>query len=400
MPGFQDAVESTPNKSRRWLLFAVGGIMMLGLVFAIQIIANAPEVGPKDEFSDGLPPAAVFVKTITQTTTQEFATVTGSLKSAARAEVAAREAGAVLEVLVDEGDEIQKDAILARLDARRTLALLAEAQASVTAAASLVVQRTAEQARAEDDLEMKRSLLARKAVSKSDVLDAEQALAVAHAQRNAASDGVEEMQSRTDFLKVQLEDLVIRAPFAGVVVARQVELGEWVAAGAPVASVVAVNPLEAWLRVPVRYRNSLSSAPDNLRVRQSATGAILTPSKVTLVPDVEPLSQLFTVVAVLDNTAGNLTPGESITGIVPVGNEEPHWQFPIDALVRSALGDFVYVNAEDDTAKRVAIKVAFERDGKAYVAASSGVLAAGDRVVVEGNDRLQPTQVMIIREQP
>ena len=180
--------ESLP--SRRWLLVLGGVLLLLAMIYGIQIIANAPLVGGPPPMPEGLPPAAVFVQLVTQKNTQDVAKVTGSLRPMARAEVAAREAGALLEILVDEGDVVSKGAPLARLDASRAEALHAEARASLTAASSLVDQREAEWQRAADDLTMKRGLLESKAVSKSNVLDAQQALAVTAAQRKAASDGV------------------------------------------------------------------------------------------------------------------------------------------------------------------------------------------------------------------
>ena len=388
--------ESPP--SRRWPLVLGGVLLLLAMIYGIQIIANAPQVGGPPPMPEGLPPAAVFVQLVTQKNTQDVAKVTGSLRPMARAEVAAREAGALLDILVDEGDVVSEGAPLARLDTSRAEALHAEARASLTAASSLVDQREAEWQRAADDLTMKRGLLESKAVSKSDVLDAQQALAVTAAQRKAASDGVAEWKSRVSYIEVQLRDLEIRAPFAGVVVARHVEVGEWVAVGASVVSLVSMTPMEAWLRVPVRFRDGLSKTLENLRVIRSATDETLRPSKVILVPEVESLSQLFTVVATLDNPDGYLAPGESITGEVPVSEIAPHWQFAIDGLVRSALGDFVYIVGDGGTAERVAVTVAFERKGLAFVRVADDVLTKDAQIIVEGNERLQPGQPLIVRE--
>ncbi|MFT4639496.1 MAG: RND family efflux transporter MFP subunit [Verrucomicrobiales bacterium] len=388
-----------PPTRRPWIMVILAALLVFGLVYAIKLIGSAPEVGgPGGAAPDGLPPAAVYVQTIVQETAQDEAQVTGSLKAAAKTEVAASEAGLIIEVLVDEGDATIQGAPLAKLDARRAAALGAETQAKITAAQSLVNQRTAEAARAKDDLEMKRGLLARKAISKSDILDAEQALSIAQSQLNSASDGVKEVESRLEFLKVQQDDLIIRAPFDGVVTVRHVEVGEWVSAGSVIASLVAIDPVEAWLRVPARFRNSVGNDSSSLRVRQSSTGDLFTPVKVTVMPEVKPLSQLFIVIATLENSDGKLTPGESITGIVPVGNNEPHWKFPVDALIRSSSGDFVYVAGEDGTGQRVSLKPAFEREGQIYVASSHGTLKAGDQVIVEGNERLQPGQPLMILE--
>lgn len=396
--GMPTPYTSRPSSSR-WIILGLAALLVLGLLYAIQTIRKAPEVGagPAVAPSD-MPPAAVYVQSLIQETTENIARATGSLRALSRAEVAAREAGAIIEMNVDEGDVVKKSAVLATLDSRRAVALLAEAQASLTAAESLVRQRQAEASRATEDLAMKRSLLERRAISKSDILDAERALTVAEAQGKASVDGVAQAQGQVDFLTVQLDDHTIRAPFAGVVVERHMEIGEWATTGATVVTLVATDPVEAWLRVPTRYRTSVSSSPESLKIRQSSTGNTFKPAKVTLVPDVEPLSQLFTVVAELTNKDGQFTPGESITGLVPVSERAPHWKVSVDAILRASSGDFLYVAGPDDTAVNVPVEVAFERDGTAFILVSATDLRKDSQVVVEGNERLQPGQTLMIRE--
>ena len=394
---------STPSPSRPssspWIILGLAALLVLGLLYAIRTILTAPDAGAGPAAApSGMPPAAVYVQTPIEETTEKVAKATGTLRAKSRAAVAAREAGAIVEINVDEGDVVHEGTMLASLDSRRAIALLAEAKASLTAAESLVHQRKAEATRATEDLAMKRSLLERRAISRSDILDAERALTVAEAQGKAAIDGVAQAQGQVDFLTVQLDDHLIRAPFAGVVVERHVEIGEWATAGTTVVTLVATDPVEAWLRVPTRYLTSVRASPDSLQIRQSATSAIFTPAKVTLVPDVEPLSQLFTVVAELTNKDGHFTSGESITGLVPVGERAPHWKVSVDAILRASTGDFVYVAGPDGTALNVPVKVAFERDADAFILVSDSDLRKDSQVVVEGNERLQLGQTLMIRE--
>lgn len=389
---------STPRSSG-WIILVLAIFLVIGLLYAIRTIRNTPEAGGGPPGGPaGMPPAAVYAQKPIEETTQNIAQVTGSLRAKSRAAVAAREAGALLEISVDEGDAVLEGAILATLDTRRATALLAEAKASLTAAESLVSQRRAEASRAAEDLKMKQSLLERRAVSKSDILDAERALTVAEAQGKAAVDGVAQAQGQVDFLTVQLDDHLIRAPFAGVIVERHVEIGEWATAGTTIVTLVATDPVEAWLRVPTRHRTTVSATSVTLQIRQSATGKLFSPDKVTLVPDVEPLSQLFTVVAELTNQEGQFTPGESITGLVPVSDSAPHWRVSVDAILRSPSGEFVYVASSEGTAEQAPVKVAFERDGHAFILASGSPLTKESQIVVEGNERLQPGQTLMIQE--
>ena len=142
-----EPLQTTPNR-RPGVVAILAALLLLGLVYAIKLIGSAQEVGATNgAAADGVPPAAVYVQKITEETTQDIAKVTGSLRATAKADVAASEAGLAIELLVDEGDAVTKDAPMAKLDDRRITALLGEAKAAVTAAKSLVKQRNAEAAR-------------------------------------------------------------------------------------------------------------------------------------------------------------------------------------------------------------------------------------------------------------
>lgn len=398
------------NARRNIIVAALAILVIAATIYSVRLMQDAPIAGSggPDGAPMSMPPAAVYVETLLKESVQAEAIVTGILRAASEAKIAAREPGAIVEMLVDEGDEIKQNDVIAKLDDRRITALIEEAQATLASAKGLEGQRKAELERAESDLGMKRRLRDSKAVSQSDVLDAERALAVAIAQSGVATDGIAEAESRLSFLSVQLEDLTIRAPFDGVIVERRSEPGEWVAAGTIVASLVTIDPVEAWLRVPSRHLDYLNSDSPNFRVRRSSSGQIITPHKIEIIPKVESLSQLFTIVATIPNTTRKLASGESVTGHLPVGELEPHWLFSTDAVIRSVSGEFAYVAAKSEkegdlpVARRIPINIAFERGNKVYVSVAGSEFTMGDQIIVEGNERLMPGRSLMVkvREEP
>lgn len=401
--------QTESNRGNRAAVVAVLVIVLVVVtVVVIQMIQKAPTAGAGGPGGPGggppqMPPAAVIVAAVQQESTQENVIVTGTLRARSKMEVAAQEAGAVAKVLIDEGDEVQAGTTLTVLDPRRINAQLSEAQARLTAATNLFVQRRAEFERAGIDLRMKADLTSARAVSKSDVLDAEKMLKVAASQVNAAEEGIREVQSRVELLNVQLGDLTVKAPLPGTVVSRHVEPGEWVNAGSPVATIVTIDPMEAWLRIPARHLGAAGMELTGFKVRQSATGQTFTPTKVTRVPEVDGRSQLFTLVATIPNPDRKLTPGESVTGIVPVGKPADHLRLPLNAIVHSPQGTMVYIvqqpEADDalPTGRPVPVQIAFERDGSAFVAAANAGFNGDDQVIVEGNQRLMPGQSLMIK---
>jgi len=400
--------QAESDRGNRAGVVAVMAIVLVVLtVIVILMVQQAPMVGSRGPEVPGgpsqMPPAAVIVASVQAENTQKQAIVTGSLRASSKMAVAAQEAGAVVKMLIDEGDEIQPGATLAILDARRIKAQLDEANARLTVASNLLEQRQAEHVRAEVDLRMKVGLTASKAVSQSDLLDAKKNLKVAALQVKSAADGISEAQSRVELLDVQLSDLTVKAPMPGVVVSRNVEPGEWVAAGSSVATIVTMDPMEAWLRVPARHLDTAGKELEGFKVRQSATGQTFTPAKVIRVPEVNDRSQLFTLVATVPNPDRKLIPGESVTGIVPIGKPAEHLRVPLNAVVYSAHGTVIYVVQKpliDDalpTARPVSARIAFARNGSAFIVADNAGFSADDRVVVEGNQRLLPGQSLMIK---
>ena len=405
---------STPSQSSnsgaRTTVIAVLVIALLVVSYAvIQMIQNKSVAGeeahgpPSGGGPPQMPPASVIAVEVEMENTRDRAVVTGVLQAIAKADVAAQEAGAVDALFAREGDEVEEGDPLVLLDIRRNTTQLNVSKASLISAENLLAQRKAEVSRAEKDLQMKTKLHETKAVSQSDLLDAEKTLAVAKAQQDAAQAGIEEALNQLELNTVQLGDLTVKAPFDGTIVARHVDPGEWVGAGTTVATMVATDPIEAWIRVPSRFLGRVSQKADSYQIRQATTEAIFEPNELSVLPDVDPRSQLFTVIAQIPNREGKLTPGESITGIVPVGEKTEFLKVPTNALVHSAMGMMIQIvqpPKEEQgmtTGRGVPVNVAFHRRGFAYIQQESAGVQAGDQVIVEGNQNLMPGQPIMVK---
>ena len=375
------------------LTVAVG----LGVVWIIQTAKQ--ENGAGGAVPSGPAPATVAITPVQKLAAQEHYTVTGDLRAVSRAEVAAREAGAVDQIPVNEGAKVKKGEILVKLDRRRLDAERAEADAQIAAARALVVQREADRNRMLQDLEMKQPLLEKRALSKRELLDAEQAFAVAEAGHLAAKESLIEATSRMELLNVRYQDLDIVAPFDGRVTVRHVELGEWLTPGKSVVTLVSTGTIEAWLQVPERYAADAAAQAGHIQVEVTAVGKTVPSIEVQVVADVDTATRIFPVIVTLDADANDLAPGMAVRARIPIGSNEPRLAVPTDAIVQSRLGEAVFkVGAAPaggglPPAVRVPVNVIFEADGVAYLDAPE--LAENDSVVVEGNQRLFPNTPLI-----
>ncbi|MGB6219586.1 efflux RND transporter periplasmic adaptor subunit [Haloferula sp.] len=385
---------SSSSQSRQGLAW-IGILFLLALTswFGWKALRDAePEAGPSGP-PGGRPPSTVIVRPIEEKEVVERLTVTGTLRAVRRADVAARESAAIDSLSIDEGDLLAAGDTIARLDTRRIEALVQESSAALTAAKAEMTQREAEAERAVQDEEMMRGLWDQKAVAEREYLDSLRELKVSEARANAASEAIAVAEKRLELLEVRFNDLEIKAPFSGRVVALHTELGEWVNEGDPVITLLSTGEVEAWLQLPERSASLMKqTSPESVELRLPGRIESIQADKISLVPDVEGRSRQFNLIAHISDPENLLTPGSSVEASVPLGAPEKRLVISADAVLKSYSGNHVFVpdftNDGPPIAKQVPIELLYERNGESIIA--SGALAAGDPVIVEGNERLFP----------
>jgi RND family efflux transporter MFP subunit len=240
---------------------------------------------------------------------------------------------------------------------------------------------------------MMRGLWQQRAVAEREYLDSLRGMKVAEAREKAAADAIEVARKRRELLTVRRSDLEINAPFDGRVVARHAELGEWLSEGAAVVTLISTGEIEAWLQLPERHAALMRrTSPAAVELRVPGNPEPIHTDKLSVIPDVDGRSRRFVLVAHIPDPENQLTPGSSVEATVPLGQPRSRVVIDSDAILQAYNGTYVWVPsaAEDGppVSKRVPVTVLFERDGESVLA--DGPLAAGDRVIVEGNERLFP----------
>ena len=208
-------------------------------------------------------PVAVERHSVTVATVANETLGTGTLDARTRATVAAKIAGRIDQLPADQGDRVTKDQVLAHIDDADLRRQVSVAEAGWRASQSSVVRVKADQVRAQavvDQAQRERKRLAllreanlasveisersveRLAVAEADVARAAAAIAEAEQQMSAAQENVRLFQAR-------LAEATITAPFAGVVVRREREVGDVVVPGTTLMTVVATDTLwiSAWV---------------------------------------------------------------------------------------------------------------------------------------------------------
>lgn len=159
--------------------------------------------------------------------------------------VATKYAGRVEDVLVEEGDQVTKGQVLARMDTAELLASRAQARAEVASAEegiaearALIVQRESELSFAEQQLARAEELVKNNNISREQVDQrradrdvAKAALSAAKARLASARLSVAAAAAELERIEVQIDDSVLKAPRDGRVQYRLAEPGEVLAGG-------------------------------------------------------------------------------------------------------------------------------------------------------------------------
>ncbi|MCA9298727.1 MAG: efflux RND transporter periplasmic adaptor subunit, partial [Phycisphaerales bacterium] len=218
-------------------------------------------------------------------------------------------------------------------------------------------------------------------------LDAAQtALAAAQARLAQAEADIAVAEASLASARKRLDDMTIVAPFDGVVIDRVADLGEWAARGDTIVEMLDPNSVEIRLDVPERFVARLD--PDtHVRVRLLSTGDEIDATVTHVIPDADVVSRLFPVRARVDTTV--VKPGMSIVGLVPTGLSEPSLTIHKDAILRDDAGDKVYFDAGGRAAVARVSRLFAIGD---RVAIRPGMVEAGMKLIVEGNERVFPGQ--------
>lgn len=204
---------------RRWP-YVVAGVAVAAVVvfFLVQRILDGP--------------VEVEVQTVrlAQTSGGGLSVLDASGYVVARREatVSSKIAGKVTDVLIEEGMRVEKDQVVATLDASSQQAQLSLAEAQLGSATAMLEETRAQLKQAETDLKRAQELADRKLISTAE-LDA--ALANAETLRARLESGQQNIlvaRRGVEVAKDQLDNTVIRAPFAGVVVTKNAQPGEMI----------------------------------------------------------------------------------------------------------------------------------------------------------------------------
>lgn len=359
--------------------------------------------------AQGPPPATVRLDAARQEALMTPRSVTGEIVSLRRSLLASQIEGSIVELSVNAGDSVKKGEVIARLDDTLAELEVKRAQADVEVAKGEVMEREAELARYSRDYDRTRQLVEKGSATSSALDAADVAVRKTEALLVQARAGVLAEEAALALATRRFQDKTIRAPFDGRVIRKQAEVGEWLAPGDTVVEIVSMTELEARIEVPEHLIGYLSTDLGSIPMTVPGLGDSpdTTALVIGVIPQGDSLSRMFPVRLSVANEGGNLRPGMSVTAFVPTGSVEPVLTIHKDAVLRDDAGLYVYMAVPGSDPNNPMVT------GQAVPARISRLFASGDRVairpgqiqpgsflLVEGNERVFPTQPLTVQDPP
>lgn len=336
-------------RTGRWASVAVATLVVLGCS------RTEPDVHPAAK------PAALESIVINAERTPLERRLDGTIEAVNQGTVAAQTSGRVAAILYDVNDFVPAGAVIVRLRATEQRAGMLQAEANLREA-------TARETEAQTQYQRMSDMYDRKVVAKAmfDQAVANRDAAVARlAAARAALESAREGVSYTE----------IRAPYAGIVTKRNVEVGETVSPGTPIMSGLSLQYLRVAVDVP-------QSIVDQVRrIRKGAVyvnGRRIEATKLTVFPEATTPSNTFRARLELPENAADLYPGMFVKVGFVVGDAE-RLLVPASALVERSEVTAVYVIDANGRTSLRQLRPGHRFDDKVEVLAG---LRAGERVAL------------------
>ena len=323
------------------------------------------------------PPAPIHVETFDtrEEPIPRVLALTGTLRGKQQADLAANAAGRVLATLVERGSEVKSGDLIARLDVRAASLSAAEARANAE-----ITKTRAETAKR--DCDRFAALLAQGAIAQAEydrVSD----------QCSTSGGSIAAAQARAASAAQMVGDGMIRAPFAGMVTERYVNVGEFVRQDTKVVSLVAIDTLRLEFSVPEAEISALKPDGALTFTVPSFPGKSFTGKVRFISAAVREATRDMIAEAVVDNADRALRPGMFASISLLVG-EAPLPVVPKTAVVEKDGRSHLFTVANQRVEERIVQTGALKGDLIAIVRG----LRSGEKVVAAPTDAIKNGQMV------
>jgi RND family efflux transporter MFP subunit len=323
-----------------------------------EVPASAAQDKARPQAAAAAPAREVRVVPAAERALPRTVAATGTLAAEDQVTLSAKVAGRLERIDVDLGSRVKRGEVVAQLDQTDFKLRVEQAEAALQQArarlglsptgtdeqvdpekTAIVRQAFAvlEEARLTRDRSVR--LLEQQLIARAQLDTAEANLKVAEGRYQDAIEEVRNRQavlaqrrSERDLARQQLADTIVVAPVDGAVSQRQASPGEFVAAGAALATLVRIHPLRLRVSVPERESTGVR-AGQTVRLTVEGDPNAYAGRVVRLAPIVQELNRTLTVEAEVPNERGLIRPGAFARAEIVTDAAQPVLTVPTSALV-------------------------------------------------------------------
>lgn len=342
-----------------------------------------------------------LAREISGQTASTILNASGYVTARRQATVSSKFTGKVVEVLIEEGMEVEKDQVLARLDDANVATSYALAEAQLKSAQTSLKETRALLNEANAIFKRTKNLVDRQLASEAEMDRARAGSESLAAQLERKQADVRVAEKQLDVYRQQLEDTIIRAPFAGIVVAKNAQPGEMispVSAGGGftrtgIGTIVDMSSLEIEIDVNEAYINRVKPGQQILATLDAYPQWSIPCHVIAIIPTADRQRATVEVRVGFDELDSRILPdmGVKVAFQEPGSANSPGRAglvVPQSAVIESDGKQYVLL-VVDNMVERRAIATAGERGREVLV--SSGI-TSGDKVIINAPSGLKDGQ--------
>jgi HlyD family secretion protein len=330
----------------------------------------------------------------------------GYVTARRQATVSSKVTGKVVEVLIEEGMRVNKGQVVARLDDSNVKTGLAAAQAQFEAAQSFVEETRAQLKQADLDFRRTTELHKQKIASQADLDRAEADATSLRARLERQQRDVTVAERQVAIWQQQMDDMVIRAPFSGIVTTKDAQPGEMISpisgggrfTRTGIGTIVDMDSLE--LEIDVNESSIHHVQPSQaVEATLDAYPAWKIPSKViAVIPTADRNKQTVKVRIGFDKLDPRILPEMSVKAAfretVTASPTAPRLVTVPKSVIREQEGRDVVFVVQNNRVERRAVTVNGTTGDDTVI--GSGI-SAGERVVLDPKDLADGSRVKEIK---
>lgn len=377
-----DRSQAARRRPRIWLPVAMIVLLVLAVAATWRMVSSSAI-------------AEVRAATVRETAAGAGSTVlnaSGYVTARRRATVSSKVTGKVVEVLIEEGLQVDAGQVLARLDTTNLDASLALAQARLASARSALQETEVRIAEARLQLGRSERLVRDGVASQLDLDTARAEVDALSARLERQREEIEVASSEVRLWQRQVADMTIRAPFSGVIVSKDAQPGEMispVSAGGGftrtgIGTIVDMESLEIEVDVNESYINRVQAGQRVEAILDAYPDWKIPTRVIAIVPTADRQKATVRVRIGFEELDARILPdmGVKVAFQEPAGaaTSEARIEVPAAAVRQRDGKELVFV-LRDGRVERRAVTSGETRNGTTTIVAG---LTPGERVVVEG----------------